>query len=113
MEKCPKCGAEGLRGLTFPCGSRPRRSRPGVTESVGCLRRQLAASQQRVAKLEAALCCDTPYRDQASELAKLRAQMEELRQAWPHVKSIMDSANWYAPAIGAANTINRILGGGK
>jgi len=55
MDKCPKCGEGGPpHGLTFKCGSSVRMS-GGVTESTGCLRRQLAAANERAGRLEKAL----------------------------------------------------------
>lgn len=79
MDKCPKCGKPGLRGLSYPCGSRPRLKSAGVTESVKCLRRQLAQRDETISRVTASwerlLVKVRRYRE---EIVDARARIAEL-----------------------------------
>lgn len=120
MDKCPKCGKAGLRGLSYPCGSRPRLKSSGVTESVKCLRRQLAAANERAGRLEKELAerskdivFFSDLRDSAVEsLAKLEAALIEWEGDWfagGEVKIAAD--NKLREVLIEMGIIDRILGG--
>ena len=56
MDKCPKCGSPEELGMIqdWSCGSIEEEDE-SVTESETCLRRQLAAANERAGRLEKAL----------------------------------------------------------
>jgi hypothetical protein len=83
------------------------------------LAKDLAAANERVGRLEEdverykkALAMDTPYRDQASELSRLRGEMVELREAYAVIEFKCEcTPKWKCHSHQADATFERILGG--